>query len=142
MVGHAPTHEPEAPLFERPARRIVTELRHLPRHRHDRLLDHVLRVGILQAGAAGDVVKHPPIEIEERLPALAIIEIPEPAQEAPACFEIEFGDGAHAIACSILSKTFVFRARIFQMNGLTAWATAGQAIHTVPQFPNSNPVGS
>src|SRR6266853_1792250 len=79
-----PTCDEHQPALERPERRIVFEPWYLPGHNDDRLLHHILGLGIVQAGFDRDAVNQPCIRVEELLPTRLIVPILEPAEQTAA----------------------------------------------------------
>jgi len=47
-------------------------------------LDHLLRLGVVEAGLARDAVNQPPIAVEEFLPAFLVVPVFEPGEETAA----------------------------------------------------------
>jgi hypothetical protein len=83
-VGDPPASDGGEERFERADRGIILEVRHLLGHRDDGILHDILGFGFGKAGATGHAVEHFPVGIEEILPTLLVVPIPEPFQQAGA----------------------------------------------------------
>src|SRR5437867_2761074 len=91
LIRDAPAREREQPALERAGGRIRIELRHLLRHGDDRLLNYFLRFGVAEAGLERDAVDELPVGIEEVLPALLIVAVLQPPDQAPARLQRRLG---------------------------------------------------
>ena len=89
LVRDAPARHLEQPRLEAAGRALV--FRDVARDGEDRLLHHILRLGILQTRAACDRVDEPPVRIEKLLPPRAIVPVGQPLDQAVAGRIGEFG---------------------------------------------------
>src|SRR4051812_12637518 len=83
--------------------------------RSDRLLDDLLSAGIIKPRLPGHVIKQPPVQIEERPPALLVVEVAEPAQQRAPCQQGIVSRTAHANHSNLLPVAFARVATFFHV---------------------------
>src|SRR5215216_5790246 len=80
-IDNAGARDLEQPGFERTQLWFKTKLRHVPRERHERFLNNILRGCFGKPGLPRHVENQSPVSFEEFTPARLIVEISQAAQQ-------------------------------------------------------------
>src|SRR3954471_3390416 len=84
LIDNPPARQIEQPRLKGASRRVVLELRNAASHGNDRFLHRFLRLLVGKTSLKSDAVNELPISVKEILPAVLVLTVLEPAEQALA----------------------------------------------------------